>query len=229
MALALVLACTTCDAALQARIFGPRFGEHLAMVALPLLFGSLFVVIVVHHAVAALDRRSGRLRVAPLATAGTLLGLGMGAFLDGILLHHVLQWHQMMTSIVPAATVETKNFNMFWDGIFHLGAWSLTAAGIVLLYRLIGRTDVSRSAVVLLGSALLGWGAFNVVDGTFNHYVLRLHDVREITASPWAWNLGFLLLGIGQVLLGGGIVLARSRTRHAAEPRATGARAPQPT
>lgn len=30
--------------------------------------------------------------------AGILFGLGLGGFLDGIILHQVLQWHHMLTS-----------------------------------------------------------------------------------------------------------------------------------
>lgn len=33
----------------------------------------------------------------PLA-GGLLLGLGLGGFFDGIILHQVLQWHHMLTS-----------------------------------------------------------------------------------------------------------------------------------
>ncbi len=31
-------------------------------------------------------------------SAGILLGLGMGGFFDGIVLHQILQWHHMATS-----------------------------------------------------------------------------------------------------------------------------------
>jgi uncharacterized membrane protein len=29
---------------------------------------------------------------------GILLGIGLGGFVDGILLHQILQWHHMLTS-----------------------------------------------------------------------------------------------------------------------------------
>lgn len=32
----------------------------------------------------------------PMA-AGILLGLGLGGFFDGIVLHQILQWHHMLT------------------------------------------------------------------------------------------------------------------------------------
>jgi uncharacterized membrane protein len=30
-------------------------------------------------------------------TGGVLLGLGLGGFVDGIVLHQILQWHHMLT------------------------------------------------------------------------------------------------------------------------------------
>lgn len=32
-------------------------------------------------------------RHAPIISAGILLGTGLGGFIDGILLHQILQWH----------------------------------------------------------------------------------------------------------------------------------------
>ncbi|WP_460744124.1 DUF2243 domain-containing protein [Mariniluteicoccus endophyticus] len=33
-----------------------------------------------------------------IALPGILLGIGLGGFLDGILLHQILQWHHMLSS-----------------------------------------------------------------------------------------------------------------------------------
>jgi uncharacterized membrane protein len=32
---------------------------------------------------------------------GILLGSGLGGFIDGILLHQILQWHNMLSSVRP--------------------------------------------------------------------------------------------------------------------------------
>ena len=37
----------------------------------------------------------------PLIAAGLLLGTGLGGFVDGILLHQILQWHNMLSSVRP--------------------------------------------------------------------------------------------------------------------------------
>jgi len=37
-------------------------------------------------------------RAGPVIAAATFLGLGLGGFIDGILLHQLLQWHQMISN-----------------------------------------------------------------------------------------------------------------------------------
>ncbi len=53
------------------------------------------------------------------AVAGILLGLGLGGFFDGIVLHQILQWHHMATSSgYPADTLENLQLNTTLDGLF---------------------------------------------------------------------------------------------------------------
>lgn len=49
-----------------------------------------------------LDREEGRFN-----RGGFLLGIGFGGFVDGIVLHQLLQWHHMLTSTgdYPATTI----------------------------------------------------------------------------------------------------------------------------
>jgi len=72
---------------------------------------------------------------APRAPA-LLLGIGLGGFIDGILLHQVLQWHHMLTSTSghPMTTVAGLEANTLADGLFHLATWICVAAGSALLY-----------------------------------------------------------------------------------------------
>jgi uncharacterized membrane protein len=37
--------------------------------------------------------------VLPSRSAGLLHGLGLGGFIDGILLHQILQWHHMLSGV----------------------------------------------------------------------------------------------------------------------------------
>ena len=46
--------------------------------------------------------------------AGIFLGLGLGGFFDGIVLHQILQWHHMLTSAgYPADSVHNQQVNTF--------------------------------------------------------------------------------------------------------------------
>src|SRR5690606_38792589 len=63
-----------------------------------------------------------------IALPGIVLGLGLGGFADGILLHQLLQWHHMLSStdtdnlglpFYDPATVAGLRMNTLWDGLFH--------------------------------------------------------------------------------------------------------------
>src|SRR3954453_1351006 len=86
--------------------------------------------------------RGGRIRgilcmVAPPRMPSFPLGVGLGGFVDGILLHQVLQWHHMLTGTAshPAATVAGLEANTLADGLFHVGTWLAVTAATVLLLR----------------------------------------------------------------------------------------------
>jgi uncharacterized membrane protein len=140
---------------------------------------------------------------------GVLLGIGLGGFLDGILLHQILQWHHMLTSegSYPATTVAGLETNTLWDGLFHAATWVAVAAGVWILWR---RTTSRRWAMggrALVGWLLVGWGSFNLVEGIANHHVLGIHHVRTGNAQT-AWDLVFL--AFGALLVVSGWLLARS-------------------
>ena len=59
-----------------------------------------------------------------------------------------------------------------------------------------------------VGMALVGWGAFNIVEGLIDHELLRIHHVRDDLGAPLGWDIGFLMFGALLVVIGG--ALARS-------------------
>jgi uncharacterized membrane protein len=142
---------------------------------------------------------------------GILLGIGLGGFVDGIVLHQILQWHHMLTSegSYPKTTVQGLETNTLWDGLFHAATWIAVAVGVYILWR---RTTSWRWAVsgrAFLGWLLVGWGLFNLVEGTVDHHILGIHHVREgANVNETAWDLAFL--AFGAVLVIGGWLLARS-------------------
>src|SRR4051794_28812765 len=76
---------------------------------------------------------------------GFLLGIGLGGFVDGILLPQVLQWHHMLTSTAghPMTTVAGLEANTLADGFFHVATWIVVAAGSWLMWRAGGQGRVA--------------------------------------------------------------------------------------
>jgi uncharacterized membrane protein len=145
-------------------------------------------------------------RVLPLSP-GVLLGIGLGGFIDGIVLHQILQWHHMVTSAgYPADSVRNLTINTLFDGLFHAATWIATAVGLMVLHRAV-RRGYAWSGHRLLGGMAIGWGGFNLVEGVVDHHLLGLHHVKENAANPLLWDLGFLALGA--ILVIAGAVLAR--------------------
>lgn len=147
-------------------------------------------------------------RRGPLLAAAVLLGAGLGGFVDGIVFHQLLQWHGMLSARLPPDNLVDAKVNMFWDGVFHASVWLMTVAGVVLLFRAGRRADAAWSGRLLAGGALLGWGAFNLVEGLVNHQLLALHHVAEWAPDPWPADLAFLASGLVFVLLGAGLARA---------------------
>jgi len=48
-----------------------------------------------------------------------MLGIGLGGFFDGILLHQIFQAHAMLSAKVPLDSMENMKTNMTADGLFH--------------------------------------------------------------------------------------------------------------
>jgi uncharacterized membrane protein len=152
-------------------------------------------------------------RIGPLVSCGLLLGAGMGGFVDGIVLHQLLQWHNMLSSIVPPNDLVSMKVNMLWDGVFHALTWLMTAAGLWRLWSAVRRSDVLLSTPALAAALLLGWGLFNAVEGTINHQILGIHHVHP-GSGQLAWDLAFI--GSGLVLCAiGWLMLRQVRQRTA--------------
>lgn len=139
----------------------------------------------------------------PTRRAGITIGIGMGGFVDGILLHQIMDWHNMGSSVLPPTTMDGMRQNMIWDGEFHAAVWVVTLLGI---YWLLG--DARRGAVLpsprgFTGQLLLGWGSFNLVEGIVDHHVLDIHHVRDLPVHVPMYDRLFLAIGgFGFLLLG---------------------------
>lgn len=146
-----------------------------------------------------------------IISAGMLLGIGLGGFLDGIVFHQLLQLHNMLSAKFPVIGVDTETLavnleiNMFWDGLFHLFCWIITAIGLAVLWRTVRRPEAPLSTRTFTGALALGWGLFNLVEGIIDHHVIHIHHVVE-TANHLGGDLVFLGSGVVLVLGGWGLI-----------------------
>jgi uncharacterized membrane protein len=159
--------------------------------------------------------------------AGVLLGVGFGGFVDGIVLHQVLQWHHMLTSTDdnPADTVAGLEANTVADGLFHMATWLFLVAGVIVLRKAWASGRPAPRWPAQLGAMMIGWGLFNLVEGVVDHHLLNVHNVRDDVADPLWWNLGFLAFGAVLVLAGLALVrgaAARDGAARDVSPARTG-------
>lgn len=141
----------------------------------------------------------------PAIAAAFTLGVGLGGFFDGILLHQILQLHNMLSGWVAVTDLVSAKVNMVWDGVFHAGVWGITLLGVVQLWRAAARGDVTFAKRHLWGGLLLGWGAFNLIEGVIDHHLLGLHHVYERLGLS-IWDYAFLAWGAAMILAGWALV-----------------------
>lgn len=147
----------------------------------------------------------------PLVAAGVMMGVGLGGFVDGIVFHQILQIHNMLSARIPPNDLVSAKVNMTWDGYFHAAVWVITAIGLAFLWRAGRRTDVPWSGRTFLGSLILGWGLFNLVEGLIDHQFLGIHHVYEYADNKLPWDLAFLGIGGIVFLLVGSVIIRSGR------------------
>jgi uncharacterized membrane protein len=149
-------------------------------------------------------------------TAGVVLGVGLGGFADGIVLHQIAQWHNMGSAILPPHTMEAMSQNMVWDGLFHLATWTITLVGVFMLWAEVRAGTAAESAPAFAGQMIFGWGAFNLVEATIDHHLLNLHHVRDMPAHVPLYDWIFLAVaGVGFIAVGL-VLMTPARTRTVA-------------
>ena len=148
-------------------------------------------------------------REAPSKASGLLYGLGLGGFLDGIVLHQILQWHHMVSHVddYPTDTVAGLEVNTLADGLFHVATWIFVLAGSLTAIKAWREGRLAPSWSFHFGLVLTGWGIFNVGEGVVNHHLLGIHHVRDNAGSPLSWDIGFLVFGVALIV--GGWLLHR--------------------
>ena len=86
--------------------------------------------------------------------------------------------------------------NTLWDGLFHLTTYIFVLTGLIILWKRAQKTHVRWSGKLLIGTVLMGFGIFNLVEGIIDHKILGFHHVNE----PYTGRIGFI--GIWDSLFG---------------------------
>ena len=152
-----------------------------------------------------MQRSDGHRFYPPAVWSGLLVGVGLAAFIDETVFHQLLHWHHFYDKSTPAVGLVS-------DGIFHAAGFTALVVGLFLL------ADGVRRGVFLpkrwWGSLLLGAGAFQLYDGTVQHKLLQLHQIRyHVTIWPYdlTWNgIAVIMLVAGTVLMLGSAGSARA-------------------
>jgi uncharacterized membrane protein len=111
------------------------------------------------------------------------------------------------------STVAGLEANTLADGFFHVATWIFVAAGSFLTVREWRAGRIAPPWRAHIGALLLGWGAFNVVEGLIDHELLGIHHVRDDLGGPIGWDLAFLAFGALLVVIG--IALTRGAPARA--------------
>jgi uncharacterized membrane protein len=154
-----------------------------------------------------MDRRERASALVP----SVVLGIGLGGFFDGIVIHQILQWHHMLSAHTPPDTLANLELNTLADGLFHAATWIFTVIGLFLLWRAV-RSGARLSWSTLVGGLLAGWGGFNVVEGLIDHQILGVHHVRP-GPDELLYDIGFLVWGAAMLAIG--VLLLRRRVSDA--------------
>ncbi|NIK70814.1 MULTISPECIES: DUF2243 domain-containing protein [unclassified Paenibacillus] len=115
--------------------------------------------------------------------SGFLFGIGMVAFVDETLFHQLLHWHHFYDK-------STTSLGLISDGLFHAFSWFATIGGLFILADL--RRRQAFFPVGWWGGVWLGAGIFQLYDGTIQHKLMRLHQIRyveQVYIYDAIWNV----------------------------------------
>lgn len=143
-------------------------------------------------------RLANRVTTRALVAAGTL-GFGVSGLVDVLILHHVLQWHHLLSGIYPMDTLDGLRTNIFADGLFSLAMLAIAGVGAGLLWRAERRADAPLSTRPLAGMALIGLGVFDLFDVVVDHVLLGLH---QPLSRGGAYNLHWAAVSLLIVVAG---------------------------
>jgi uncharacterized membrane protein len=147
----------------------------------------------------------------PLLWPGVAIGIGLAGTLDEVILHQILHWHHFYDRSTAAV-------GLLSDGLFHVFSTGMLVGGLLWLLRL--RRRLPASLERLYAGVYLGLGGFNLYDGTIQHKVLKLHQIRPEARDQLPYDVVFVAIALAFVLLGVAMLrLSRSAPRPATPGR----------
>jgi uncharacterized membrane protein len=139
--------------------------------------------------------RSGSVDNSRSMWCGGLVGIGVAGFIDEVIFHQLLHWHHFYDRSTPAAGLVS-------DGLFHALSWFSVVGGLFVLADL--RRWGSLSRTHWMSGLFLGLGGFQLYDGTIQHKLMRLHQIRyRVTLWPYdlSWNVLAIIALIVAIVL----------------------------
>jgi uncharacterized membrane protein len=128
--------------------------------------------------------------------SGIFFGIGLVAFIDEAVFHQLLHWHHFYDK-------STTGIGLVSDGFFHAFSWFATVGALFMLADL--RRKNAWQPMKWLAGLLIGAGGFQLYDGTIQHKLLRLHQIRyyvNILPYDMVWHItAVIMLLIGIILL----------------------------
>ncbi|MTT32731.1 DUF2243 domain-containing protein [Terrilactibacillus sp. BCM23-1] len=120
--------------------------------------------------------------------SGFLFGVGLVAFMDEAIFHQLLHWHHFYDKSSTA-------IGLISDGLFHAFSWFATIASLFLFADLRRRNEWQRAR--WWGGVLLGAGGFQLYDGTIQHKLMRIHQIRyveNVFVYDLVWNVAAVIM-----------------------------------
>ncbi|WP_129113245.1 DUF2243 domain-containing protein [Halegenticoccus tardaugens] len=148
--------------------------------------------------------------------AAGVFGFGFSGLIDVLVLHHVLQLHHLLSNVYDPATLSGLRVNILADGLFSVGMLIVAGVGAGLVWRAERRSVAPLPTRPLVGSAVIGLGAFDLFDVVVNHTILDLHSATDGPGyydPHWA-VVSLLIIGAGAYVYRTGLARTRGGTEE---------------
>ncbi|WP_396229993.1 DUF2243 domain-containing protein [Cytobacillus sp.] len=136
--------------------------------------------------------------------SGFLFGVGLAAFIDETIFHQLLRWHHFYDK-------STTDIGLISDGLFHAFSWFATIGGLFIF------ADIRRRNAMChkrwWGGIFLGTGGFQLYDGTIQHKLMRIHQIRYVE-NVFVYDLIWNILAVFMIIIGLIFVASRRSGQH---------------